>query len=316
MTFIKIFISTLFIGINLWILACDIRTRKIPNILILILWFLLPFWLWIFPGESIEKLISSGILSLSCIVWGIFYYKESGIFGAGDIKYGALLLLFLAGKPISLFIGNIGILTFLTLIFWCSLLIGRILSLRGSIVPLIKNLSLSRQKMGKMRENLLLSIFDWVIIGFLLSFFIKDFWALVLHIEPLGNWEYFFLLSLIIFLLRPRIRSIITNPERRSFSLFVIIFYVGYLIERNWYEIFWSIFISYISNIWMYALFFTGMNTATRKLFRFSDTLFTKKWSENTLHTIPYSVIIFWGFFLGVFFDINLLTLLGNTPMN
>ncbi len=296
----------LFLWINIWIIFADIRERKIPNILLMGLSVLLIIWLILFPIGNNEVLISQSILSFVLILWGIFFYTENGFLGSGDIKYGAILLLFLGWHSLPLYIGNIGALTLVTLLFWWSMILGQITALRQYLWENEKKIFFQKIQKKEFLKDITVFIWDWVIIGFFISLIFKDISLQVFQFVTTGG-DFYFLLSLIIFILRPAIRYLLTKWQYRIYPLIGILLYFWFSIQSTGWESLMLELVSFIRNIWQYILIFTLASTITSKTFSVYDTLMERIGLKSMIHTIPYSIIIFGAFCLTYFWDINLM---------
>lgn len=301
-------IITLFLILNFWIVFVDIRERRIPNKLLIYLIILLPIWLYIFPLGTRENLISQAIISLLILIVWIFFYTRDGFLGSWDIKYSAILVLFLGQGSLSLFIGNIWILTIGTLLFLWSVLLGSIYAIYTCNWKNEIKISLLKIKKIKPYDGFIFFL-DWIIIWYGISLLIKAISLEIFQFIP-TSWDFYFLLSLWIFLLRPWIRSFLLNWKYNIYPIFGVLIYFWLSLQKNGYEILIQDIWIFIKNIWQYALIFTLVNYVTRKTFSLYDSTVEKYKISKKLHTIPFSIIIFLSFCTVFFFNISLTNLL------
>lgn len=301
-------VIAIFLGINIWILISDIYHRKIKNILLLSLLLILPFWYSVFPHWSRENTLLQIFFSLTLVIAGVFFYKKNWFLGSGDIKYAAILILFLGTQSIPLFIGNIWILTLFALGFWWSMILGQ-------LVALHQHIELPSLKWDFTIQSFLVwlwwIIFDWMIIGIFLYLIIQDILLRIFQIFPSGG-DIYFMVSLSIFVLRRAIRFIIIEWKYKAFPLFFLLIYFSKYIQENGIDSFVWENIAYITNIWKYAIVFMAVRIVTQKTFVYYNSTMEKIGSNNKLHTIPYSVIIFLWFFALFFLDIHLMWTIKN----
>lgn len=306
-----IFIIGIFICINILILWSDIFDRKIKNSLLFLLLGILPFWYFFFPLWSTENIIIQSIFSIILIGWWILFYQWDGLLGSGDIKYAAILILFLGQHPISILIGNIGILTILILGFWWSMILGQIFAMReyiGNSDKLFLSRKISR---SKIISWFLFFILDWGIIGCILSLLTKDLSLKIFEIIP-GWWDFYFLISLYIFILRPGLRYMITKWEYRIFPIIMGLLYIWYYIQKNGMEtLSWEALI-FFSSIWKNAIILSLISIITRETFWLYDRILRKTATKSLIQTIPYGVIIFIWYMLLFFHNINLVMIMKN----
>ena len=144
-------IIIVFFLVNIRIIWQDIYYRKIRNIDLVHLLLILPFWIYVY-SVPISVLISHGAISWIILLWGILFYKHEGFIWAWDLKYAAILVLFTTGIPLSMIVGNIGILTLLVLLFWWSMICWYLYALR-QYIP--KYGIIPRIKWGKNKLNML-----------------------------------------------------------------------------------------------------------------------------------------------------------------
>jgi len=300
-------IHILFFGINLYILWIDSIKRKIPNNLLIWVLLILPIWLYTEPTLSQKYLAPQYIFFIFFIVLGIFSYKENTFLWSGDIKYFSLLILFLWEKSIISFIGNIGILTFITLGLILSILIGEILALKDNNLKKLHNITSINIK--KNVRALLVFLFDWIFIGLFIVFLSKLIIGELLQ-RNFIDWELYLLISIGVFLLRSKFHFFIMNWEHRIFPIFGIFIFFWYFFQKNGPETFFIETFYYIKNIWPYAIAFGLTYSITNWIFSCHDKVVQKTWIKNTFETIPYSIIIFIGYILLYFFDIQLTTFL------
>lgn len=301
----------IFFIINALIIHSDILHRKIKNNSLLLLILLLPFWYGIFGYGSMENILAQTILSITLLWYGIFFYKENGFIWSGDIKYMAILLLFLGQLSIPIFIGNIGVLTIITLILWWCVVLGEIFGIRMRLWSTGNAILIPKFTQKKIIIWLGFFILDWLIIGFFLSLFIIQASLKIFTIIP--SWgDLYFLISISVFLFRPALRYIITRWQYRIFPIVGLILFFGTNIQKIGIEAFeWEI-LFYISNIWQYAVIFILIKSITEKTFDIHKKLLEKLEYTDVLRTIPYSIIIFVGFFLLFFYDIHLMNVVRN----
>ncbi len=309
-----------FFFLNILIIISDIRSRIIPNIFLIFLLALIPFWYSVFSYESVDTIYKLIILSFFVLGVGILFFDKKTALWSGDIKYGAILILFLWSTPLSFFIGNIGVMTIILLLFWWSMILGDV-----SFILTQKGLAFFRekystirikfaqqysnfQKLRNMGMGIGIFIFDWLVIGFFLSQLIPQIFLIFssFHITSSGSNEgdFYFLLSLFIFFLRPFIKSWI----RSSTNIFIVstvtlcIFFAFFL--HYWVSVMFGIILNYIENIWKFAIFMILLWWITSSTFHFHRYLYGQRYTE---FTFPYSVLIFLAFVLSALFPFDFL---------
>lgn len=298
--YFEVILFIVFIFINLSIVASDILTRRIPNILLIILLSLLPIWLWIFSQGNLSELIASIFLSIGLFLWGITFHNKNTFIWAWDLKYWAILLLFMSWAPLSIFIGNIGILTIFTLLFWWSLIVGNIIFVysRREFYKEFLFQKLSLHSLGRKTATLL---FDWVILGFLFSLFVWDISSFIFSYIPL-NRDYYLVLMMWFFLLRSKVHYICIQWKYSIFLLSFIILYLGKKVQDNGVFYLWKELLFFGENIWKYILILSLISLITKKSFSLYDSIIG--WKK--LHTVPYSTILFLAFLWTYFLEIDL----------
>lgn len=313
LTFSFFIIYLLFFLINIWILWNDILYRKIPNIFLGFLLILLPIWWYLIPWSTFQ-LLTLLFISWWFLVGGVFLGHNSDFLGSWDIKYISILILFLGSYSFPIFVGNIGVMTVCTLVFWWPILLGYCYALRWFIGVKLRKILFPHIKKNTLFKSFLFLIWNWVIIGFFLSLVIKYISIQVFEIIP-SNGDFYFILSLLILLMRPGLRYILIKWQYRIFPIFgMLIFFWIYIQKNNW-EIFIQEIYWYIVNIWKYALWLTLLQVFSTKTFLFFDALIEKMGkteAKNIFHTIPYSVIIFGWFISLYFFNLNFILIIKN----
>ncbi len=302
-------IIIVFVIVNISILWSDISHQKIKNNTLLLLIAILPFWYSIFPYWSSAAMITQALFSVTLILFGIFFYTENGFLGSGDIKYWAILILFLGHHSLAMFVGNIGILTIITLMLWWSMILGQIYAIHGKARSIMAHMAIPKLEQKAVISWILLILLDWVVIGFFISLFIKDITLRIFEIIP--PWEdFYFLITIYIFVLRPGLRYMITKWKYKILPILGILVYFGAYIQKNGITAFLWENMTYIQYIWIYAFIFYIVSTLTQTTFSHYDTITMKKWIKNTMHSMPYSVIIFGWFIALVLLNISLFPLL------
>ncbi len=303
----------LIIGIFLWInskiLLWDIRTRKIENRYLIGLIALLPFWIYVF-SISYETIVLHLFLSLILLWIWILLYSDTEFIGAWDLKYAAILFMFLWDTPLKLLITNVGIITIMTLLFWCSMICGMIWAMR-------KYIPKDDPTLPKKWKNIIIKdwlkkwgilIVDWLIIGYILMEAIHYF-MYQLRISIWANNDIYFLLSILIFLSRGYLRRYIFEGKYKSYGILWIIWFFLYRIQENGYPQVIQSLIYYGENILPYAIVLMLTYLVTTRIFYIYDNLIRDIWREAThTQTIPYAVIIFMGFCITFFWNIDLIS--------
>jgi len=283
----------LFFVLNLVILYEDFFRRKIQNVLLITLLLLLPFWWIVFGSENILTLAPNILLSSILLIGWISLYNETSFLGAWDIKYGAILLLFLPSNILPAFVQNIGILTLTILVGWITFLLGQIFALnqmRQMLKAIIQWVTLSSSQ-----SNLFYFTFDWVYIGFLLYLIIQNILSVMFH-DIAYDKSFYLIFTIWVFLLRPAIRYLTTRWEHRIIPLVCSgILYLYYTMEFTFGYI-WSTFELYIMNMWVFALSIALISGFTHKFFAFHDQILSHISTWNKMHTAPYSFVIFIAF--------------------
>ncbi len=297
------------ICVQLWIILSDIRKRRIPNIALILL---VLFWcisIVTSPGWAIFQSILPNIFaSVIFILYGIFSYQKVTLLGAGDFKYMAILMLFLEGSSLFIFIENIAILTFFLLLLWWSILLWRLVRLRKDsskwTLPFWKNIA--RPLLKKYARYF---IFEWFIIGFFLSRFVPDFFMMVFQFVPWRGDLYFFI-SVSLFLLRSKIHYLYTRWKYRLFSIVFIILYFAMIIAMDRIPVFLKDFIVFSQQIFPYALLFAVVTLITKWTFSMLDRVIERSPSKPYFNSFPYSIIIFLAFILSSIGHQSLLALM------
>ncbi len=297
MSYFQIFITTLFLGINIWIVLADIRERKIPNILLIYLLGLLPIWYIAFPIRSTSQIIIWWVFSLILLIFGIFLYKKDTLLWSGDIKYTAILVLFLWQYPLSIFIGNTAILTLLCLSLWVVIIILYIYQFRWSLHldTLMNDISPTIPK-NEIYLYILAYILDWGIVGFMISQLIPKIW-IILGGELTAGTDIYFLIFMIVYIIRPWANFLITRWRYNILPIVLICIYFMVYIQNNSIYILYSEMVYYVSSLWFYILLYITIYYISTSLYRIYDRINTIRWKER-LQTIPYSIVIFLAFMI------------------
>lgn len=295
-------IHTLFFGINFYILWIDFTKRKIPNILLILLFLLLPFWIYI-NNPNYPYFLYQCIFFIFFITLGILNHKKNVFLWSGDIKYFSILILFLWEKSITLFIGNIGVTTFIMLGIVSSILLWELYALEKNI---FKNNKISSFPIKKIYQSITIFLFDWIFIGIFITFLTKILSGELFKIT-LISWELYLLISIVIFLLRSRLNYLTMHWEHRMIPIFGIIIFFWYFFQKYGQEGLLIEIYHYIKNIWPYALTFTITQWVTHWIFSHHKRVTKTIWIKNTFETIPYSIVIFFSYTLLYFFNIHLI---------
>lgn len=292
------------------ILWQDILKRKIPNNHLGILVLILPFWYLVFPIYNTSIMIGNILLASLLLIFGVFLYKKGSFLGAWDIKYGALLIVFLWDNSAALFIGNIGVITACTLLFWWSMLVWQIFSLEPSIFTQSPWKKILNTLQPTIIKNIVLGfLFDWIGIGFFLYLVTQDGINILFQSLPYSN-DYYFLIFVIIVFIRPYFRYLLQKWEHRIFPLAFMWLYFISKVENTGIDYILSTLQIFIENIWIYALWFSIVSGISRKIFKLYDDL-DKKNIVYSLHSLHYSTVIFIAFVFAYFFEFSLMNWIG-----
>lgn len=300
-----------FFFINIYILWKDILYRKISNISILILVLFLPFWYYFFPAPNLEEAIIQYLFAICIIVGWIFFYKKNGFLWSGDIKYWAILILFLWQNSLSVMISNIWIVTLCTLLFWYAFILWQIIAIRKYISKSEWRYLIPQITFKKTLIDSSSIIFDWIIIWYFVSILIKFIYEYLFEITSMG-WDYYFIVSVITYLFRPLLRFGIVDWKYRIFPILIVTIIFWKSIQEFWIESFLINLLNFIKNIWQYALIFIVVTNVTRKTFTFYDGITHNLGIKKGMNTIPYSIIIFIWFSILFFFHTNLVQIAKN----
>lgn len=300
------FIKILFLGINVYILLFDILYRRIPNIALFYLIALLPLWLWIFNGWKLSQLVLDSIISALIIWTWVFFHIKNRLIGAGDLKYSAILILYITGYPLSIYTQNIWVLTIICLLSWWIFILIRLGLLRKEIdkkwiLPKIKNPWTKRS-----REWIFIFFIDWCLIGWIIAQSMGNIMAKAFS-YIWGYWDSYFFIAIIIFLIRPIIRKMLFYWRYGIFPIMGLIIYLCEKIISLGLENFLIEWMYYIGNIWHYAAIFTITYFITKKTFDLYDKVTQKENTWKWIHTIPYSIILFLAFIVSYFWNIKLI---------
>lgn len=307
MTFFEFLLITFFIIINLAILLEDIKKRRISNRYLIGLILILPFWAYIYFPRDFSLLLPWIIFSVILFIVGIFYHEKNTFLGAWDIKYAAVLLLFLSGKTLKVFISNIGILTFLTLILWLSLIIWQLIALEWNF---LKKIAFEKKiDLRKVGISVVKWLLEWIIIGFLLYLLIEDI-AIFGLAWIQSSKDFFFILMMILFFLRPWIHYLFSDWKHRIITISIAFIYIASKIQDQGFIFIQEKLIQFVGSIWIYILVFGIWNSISMKVFSFYDRWIEKNENVIRLHTIPYSFILFLSFCWVFFFQVSFMDLI------
>ncbi len=304
--YLQLSILSLFIGTNLWILATDIQYRKIPNVSLIVLMVILPFWIWAYSPIGISIDISHIILSIIIMIGWIFLYRDSLLLWSGDIKYASILVLFMGHQPISEFVGNVAILTLLCLILWILVILGYIYRYRWSLTSdvLIDEISPKIPK-EEIYLYILAYILDFGIVGFIFSQLIPHIWVMLSYRVEM-NENIYFLIFLMIYMIRPWSNYLITRWRYNIIPIFLIFIYFGWYIQNNGIATLYSEILAYVSSLWIYILLYIITRYISSTTYRIYDGIIPVWWREY-FKTIPYSIVIFIAFVITYNLDINII---------
>ncbi len=248
------------------------------------------------------------------ILFGIFFYRENGFLGSGDIKYAAIMILFLWNHSLVHLIGNIGILTIVILLLWWSMILGQVCGLgyfhnRWSQVKQIPSWLSIESLSYRMYVSKIISLWlDWIVIGYFLMSVIKTISIEIFQIIPV-NWEFYFILSMCIFILRPQLKYLLTKWQYRVFPILSMCIYFWLRIQGIGTILLLRDIWLFTQNIWIYIVVYSLVQTITSATFSTYDSIMKEKGIHPVMSTIPYSVVIFLGFISLYFWDVNLLAL-------
>ena len=122
--------------------------------------------------------------------------------------------------------------------------------------------------------------------------------------------ELYFIVSMLVFLIRPSIKYLLTKWKYKVFPILGMLLYFLFYIQEYTFIVFVGNIGYFIQNIWIYFVIFTSVIYITQYTFRVYDKIIGSIGYISKVDTIPYSIIIFMGFVSVYFFDLNLLSLL------
>lgn len=308
-----------FLFINIYILFIDFKIRKISNNSLIALLCLLPFWYSIFPPVSRSSTLLLVWTSIFVLTLGVIFHNSNRWLWSWDIKYFALLVLFLTQTSISTWIINISILTLFVLFSWIIFLLWSFtwfLSKYGQDIPYFKSLSsffrdihalfyLYDEK--KEKTNIVLSFFfDWIFLGFVIYIIFPPLISTIfLNTEFISpNPEIYFLLSICIFIIRPYIHKFIFSKANRIlWSIITWCILILLVVDTNFLLIVEKL-VQYILGIWKYTVILVSLSVITAGIFRIYKNLL---WLHYREYTFPYSIVIFLWVLSAMIFEKNLI---------
>ena len=281
--------------INAWIVFADIHERKIPNISLWILLGILPFWIWLSSSTHIDIGISNILFSIILLIWGIFLYHSSAFLGSGDIKYAAILVLFMGHHTLSDFVGNLAILTLLCFFVWLVIVIGYIYKYRWSLGldVVIDHISPKIPK-NEIYLYILAYILDFGIVGFMINQLIPQIWVMMSYTIDMSE-NIYFLIFLVVYMIRPWSNYLITRWKYKIISIFLICVYFGLYLQDNGIYSLYSEVSQYVWSLWLYILVYIIIRSISTSIYRLYDYSTTLWWWEY-FKTVPYSIVIFIAF--------------------
>lgn len=251
------------------------------------------------------------LFAICITIWWIFLYKKNGFLWSGDIKYWAILILFLWQNSLSVMVSNIWIVTICTLVFWYAFILWQIIAIRKYISIANWRYIIPKITLKKIIIDSYSIIFDWIIIWYFVSILIRYLYEQLFEITSMG-WDYYFMVSIITYLLRPLLRFGLINWKYKVFPILIVMIIFWKSIQEFWIDSFLINLLNFIKNIWHYALIFIVVTYITRETFIFYDRITYTLGIKNWMNTIPYSVIIFMWFSILFFFHIDLLQIVKN----
>ena len=307
LSMILLLLFLVFFLINILILKRDVQHRKIPNTYLLCLCGVLIIWLYVF-GISSDTLLSRILFALALLLGWAFFYKEDGFLWSWDIKYAAILGMFLGEKSLSIFIWNIGVLTIIVLIFWTGLVSGILWAMRDYISkssPLFRQVSW--KQVGAFMITGCTFLFDWIIIGYIFKEGMNFAMSLMHGVSVFHN-DFYFLLSIGIFLVRGSVRKYLFTWKYRPIALVWIMLFYASMIQSSGLVVLLGDIWWFAKSIWLYAIVFAWVYFLTNNIFILYNELMDTIWNHHNYHkTLPYSCVIFAGFCIVYFWNINLL---------
>ena len=305
---IEIFITLIFIIINILLLWTDVQNRKLPNKMLIFLIALLPVWWLIFPIKNLYDIYPHVILIFTLLLWWIALQHKKKFIWSGDIKYSIILLLYLWSSSIGYFIGNIGFLAIILLVFLWIVLIFE-LSHTQYLYKEVREFLWWRDKVRKFSKKIGNFILDWWLLGFFITQLMKDVSNEVFLIIP-AQQDIYLLFSLLIFFIRPYIKYLLFEWKYRIFSIFFWILYFWKLIEVTWLDYFIQDIKTYAKYILPYVLILMTIHSITRKTFSLYDKMLEMRTSgdvsnHSNIQSIPFSIILFSAFICTYFFNVS-----------
>ncbi len=297
----------IFLVTNIWIVYIDICTRTIPNVLVLLLIAILPIWYLVFPLGNPIQIVTGFLLSLILLGFGAFAYEKNGFLGSGDIKYAAILILYLWIHPLPIWIGNLWAITLVALICWMMMILGQIIAMKSHIHRIDFERAwgtISGHQIVSWFQNWIL---DWAIIGFFFALILKHIYTLVFDAMPTDT-DFYFFLTLTVFLVRPYIKYILTQSSYGVVVGFMVFLYFWYAAQQHGIDTFSREYLWYLSNVWQYALILVLLQKNTNIIFRIYDGIIVKTKTHNSLQTIPYSLLLCIAFIVTYCSDMNLMS--------
>lgn len=278
----------------------------------MVLFGILPFWIWISAPSYISMSISNIFVSIILLIWGIFLYQSSPFLWSGDIKYTAILILFMGSHPISDFVGNIAVLTLICLFFWIVIILGCIYRSRWSLsIGVVMNQLSPKIPKNEIYLYILAYILDFGIVGFIFSQLIPHIWVMLSYSIDM-NANMYFLIFLVVYMIRPWSNYLITRWQYNIIPIFWIIIYFGSYIQDNGISNLYSELLRYISSLWIYILLYIVIRYISTTIYGIYDHMTTIWWWEY-FKTIPYSIVIFIAFITTYNLDINIINWIRTT---
>lgn len=302
-----------FIWINIAILWSDITERRVPNSLLVGLIWVLPFWFLQYPIASIGTIFPYVLLSGSLLICGIFLYRDNWFLGSGDIKYAAILALFMGHHSIAAFVGNIAVLTLLCFFVWLIIILGYIYRSRWSLsLDVVTHQISPKIPKNEIYLYILAYILDWGIVGFILSQLIPQIWIMLSYRIDM-NENIYFLIFLIVYMIRPWSNYLITRWKYNIIPIFWIFIYFGLYIQNNGISTLYSEISHYISSLWLYILLYIIIRYISTTIYGIYDHSTTIWWWEY-IKTIPYSIVLFIAFMAIYSLDIHIMEWMNMIP--
>jgi uncharacterized membrane protein YciS (DUF1049 family) len=147
------------------------------------------------------------------------------------------------------------------------------------------------------------------VIGFFLYLALRSLSTLVFEYISLDR-DFYFLLTLLILLIRPQIRYLLTKWEYRIYPIIGMLIYYGIVIQNIGISGFWLEEQIYLMGIWQYAIGFILLQKIASTVFHIYNVIIDRSGFRNLLYTIPYSLVIFAGFATLVWGDWDLMMML------